>query len=188
MSFYRRLPLCAFVSLLGAGCGASPSSRGGPPLHTVAHVDLPSYMGDWRVIAEIPYFAERNCVDSIESYGLLPDGSIHNWFTFRKGSFSAAQGRIDAHAYVTDHSTNAEWKVEFLDGLISSPYLVLDLDPNYQWTVVGVPSRKEGWIMARSKTLPPDVYQGILHRLAAQGYDPDQFKLVPQLPSELPHP
>ena len=29
-----------------------------PELRTVPHVDLPRYMGDWYVIANIPYFAE----------------------------------------------------------------------------------------------------------------------------------
>ena len=47
-----------------------------PPLQPVAHVDLPRYMGDWYVIANIPYFAEKGCVDSIESYAARPDGDI----------------------------------------------------------------------------------------------------------------
>jgi apolipoprotein D and lipocalin family protein len=43
-------------------------------------------MGDWYVIASIPYFAEKDCVDSIESYALRPDGKIDNWSdTLRAG-------------------------------------------------------------------------------------------------------
>ncbi len=156
-----------------------------PPLRTVSHVDLSRYMGHWRVIGEIPYFAERGGVDSVESYELLPDGSIHNWFTMRKGSFDAPEKRVDAKAYVVNKQTNAEWKVKFFGGLVTAPYLVLDLDPDYQWTVVGHPSRNYGWIMAREKTMPEATYNAILKRLAAQGYDPARFKKVPQLPSQL---
>ena len=153
----------------------SPST----PLRSVPRVDLPRFMGDWRVIANIPYFAEKGCVDSIESYALRPDGKIENWFTYRKKSLDAPQKTIRAQATVVNQQTNAEWKVKFF-GLISAKYFVIDLDPNYQWTVIGHPSRNYGWIMAREKTLPNATYEALLDRLAAQGYDPGRFVKVPQ--------
>lgn len=168
--------LFTFLGSLALGACASK-----PPLKTVAHVDLPKYMGDWRVIANIPYFAEAGAVDSIESYGLRPDGKIANWFRFRKDSFSAPQKRVDFVAEVVDKKTNAEWKVHFAP-LISAGYFIIDLDPKYQWTVVGHPSRKYGWIMARQKTMPESTYQTILKRLETQGYDPKAFQKVPQVP------
>src|SRR5688572_24250988 len=69
--------LCLIYAAFLIGCASSK-----PPLRTVTHVDLPKYMGDWRVIANIPYFAEKDCIDSIESYALRPDGRIANSFTF----------------------------------------------------------------------------------------------------------
>lgn len=143
-------------------------------------------MGDWRVIANIPYFAERNCVDSIESYALRPDGRIDNFFTYRKKSFDAPQKRFEALGWVHDRETNAEWRIRFF-GLITVKYLILDLDPDYQWTAIGHPSRRYGWIMSRQKTLPDATYEAILGRLAQQGYDPKEFEKVPQLPSQLVH-
>jgi len=154
------------------------------PPHTVPHVDVARYMGDWRVIANIPYFGEKNCVDSVEAYALRPDGRIANTFTYRKKSFDAPRKQLHAVAKVENPQTNATWSVRFF-GLISVDYLVLDLDPDYQWTVVGHPSRKYGWIMARQKTMPEKTYESILHRLALQGYDPGQFKRVPQIPSQI---
>jgi apolipoprotein D and lipocalin family protein len=64
--------------------------------------------------------------------------------------------------------------------VISVKYLILDLDPNYQWVMVGHPSRRYGWIMARTKTLDEATYQRILSDAAKQGYDPARFKMVPQ--------
>ena len=154
------------------------------PLHTVPKVDLPRYMGDWRVIANIPYFAEKGCVDSIETYRLRPDGKIDNIFTYRKKSFGAPQQQVRAIARVHDTQTNAEWRITFFK-IITAKYLILDLDPDYRWTVVGHPSRNYGWIMARDKTLPEATYAGILKRLAAQGYDPAKFEKVPQLAAQL---
>lgn len=141
-------------------------------------------MGDWRVIANIPYFAEKNCVDSVESYVLRADGKIDNYFTYRKKSFTAPQKKIRALAWVHDPKTNAEWRIRFF-GLVKVDYLILEIDPNYQWTAIGHPSRKYGWIMARDKVMPEQTYQHILQRLEAKGYDPTKFKKVPQLPSQI---
>ena len=150
------------------------------PLRTVPHVDLPRYMGDWYVIANIPYFAEKDCFDSIESYALRPDGDIDNWFTCRKKSFDAPlERKVTALATVKDKASNAVWSVRFFK-VIAVKYLILDLDPNYQWVVVGHPSRKYGWIMSRAKTLDAKTYQAVLDRLAGQGYDPSRFQKVPQ--------
>ena len=150
------------------------------PLQPVAKVDLPRYMGDWHVIANIPYFAERNCLDSVESYALRSDGDIDNWFACRKKSFAAPmQRRANARAVIDDKSSNAVWHVKFFK-VISVKYVILDLDPHYQWVVVGHPSRNYGWVMARAKTLDDATYQAALSSLSKQGYDVSRFKKVPQ--------
>ena len=81
------------------------------PLRTVSMVDLPRFMGDWRVIANIPYFAEKNTVDSVESYALRPDGTIANWFVYRKHSFDAEQKRFDFTAEVGPLEQTILWFV-----------------------------------------------------------------------------
>jgi apolipoprotein D and lipocalin family protein len=174
------LPRIACLTLLTslvltAGCQSMSE-----PVQTVSHVELPRYMGDWYVIANIPYFAEKGCFDSIESYALRTDGDIDNWFTCRKDSFAAPLKRkVSALASVKDKKTNATWRIRFFK-IISVRYLVLALDPDYQWAAVAHPSRRYGWILARSKTLDPATYAAILKTFAAQGYDTTQFKQVPQ--------
>lgn len=176
----------AGLALAGCATTSSHTMNAKPkntkaPLRTVRHVDLPRYMGDWRVIANVPYFAEKGCVDSIEGYRLRPDGRIDNTFTYRKKSFAAPQKQIRALAWVHDTKTNAEWRVRFF-GLIRAKYFITDLDPEYRWTVVAHPSRKYGWIMARERTLPAATYEAILDRLETQGYAREQFVKVPQIP------
>jgi len=46
--------------------------------------------------------------------------------------------------------------------------------------VVGHPSRRYGWIMARKKTMDDALYQRLLNDAAKQGYDPSKFAKVPQ--------
>ena len=183
--------IAALFAIAFSGC-ATTAHRTQPmkappvqPLRMVPRVDLARYMGDWRVIANIPYFAEKGCIDSIETYRLRADGKIDNIFTFRKKSFDAPQGQVRALARVHDTQTTAEWRITFFK-VITAKYLILDLDPDYRWTVVGHPSRNYGWIMARDKTLPAATYAAILRRRTAQGYDPARFEKVPQLPAQLP--
>jgi apolipoprotein D and lipocalin family protein len=165
----------SMLALIPSGCMSTRQ-----PLQTVPHVDIPRYMGDWYVIANIPYFAEKDCVDSIESYALRADGNIDNWFTCRKNSFDAPMKRkANALAIIKDKDSNAAWRVRFFK-VISIQYLILDLDPDYQWVAVGHPSRRYGWIMARKNMLSDSTYNEILVRLGKQGYDTTRFAKVPQ--------
>ncbi len=60
------------------------------------------------------------------------------------------------------------------------PFLIIDLDDDYQYTVIGYPSRKYVWIMARESKLSDEVYDSILSDLAEIGYDISQVNKIPQ--------
>ena len=169
---FALLVLITFIT----GCASSSTM---PPLKTVSHVDLNRYMGDWYVIANLPYFAEKGKVASIERYEAGTDGKIANTFIFRKKSFTAPEQQWHAIATVVNQETNAEWRVQFF-WPIKLAYLVIDLDPDYRWAVVGHPSRNYFWILARDRQMKDEVYAGILQRAAAQGYDTARVAKVPQ--------
>ena len=80
--------LAATALLILSGCVSMDGLRS-RPLRPVPHVDLQRYMGGWFVIANIPYFAEKDCFDSVEGYALRPDGRIDNKFACREKSFGA---------------------------------------------------------------------------------------------------
>jgi apolipoprotein D and lipocalin family protein len=179
---FLRAAFALAVAVFAASCASNPSAedKSTAGMKTVEHVDLDRYMGDWYVIANIPNRAEKNCVDSLETYELRADGRINNRFDCRDGSFDRPmERRLDTIAWVHDTSTNAEWRVRFFK-VVPVRYLVIDLDPAYEWAVVGHPSRDYGWVLARSKALPDEVYSGILGRLRQQGYDVSKFARVPQ--------
>jgi apolipoprotein D and lipocalin family protein len=48
---------------------------------------------------------------------------------------------------------------------------VIDLDPEYRWAVAADPDRTKLWILSRAPELDSSVYDGILKRAAAQGFD-----------------
>lgn len=177
------------LARVAASCGAMLVSLGGsacssgsklPPLKTVQHVDLPRYMGDWYVIAHIPYSLERGKVGTLDRYSLKSDGSIDNRFLFRRGRLDAPLQEWKAKAWVHNTQTNAEWRVQFL-WPFRVAYLILDLDKDYRWTVVGHPKRKLGWVLSKSPTLDEKTYQGIVERMGQQGYDTSKLAKVPQV-------
>jgi apolipoprotein D and lipocalin family protein len=152
-----------------------------PPLQTVSKVDLQRYVGDWYVFAHIPYSLEKGKVGTLDRYALRPDGRMDNIFLFRRGSLDAPLEQWKGVAWVHDKETNAEWRVQFIWPL-RVPYLVIELDPEYQWSVVGYPNRKLAWVLSRKPTLDDKTYADILKRLAKHGYDPARLVKVPQRP------
>ena len=178
MGLPARTLIAGLASLALAGCSLLSGSFG--DLKTAPSVDIARYMGNWRVIAHIPYFAEAGCFDSIESYALRPDGQIDNWFSCRKHSADAPLERqATARAVIVNPATHAEWTVRFFK-LLKIKYVVLAVDPDYQWAAVAHPSRQYGWIFSRDGTLPPQTYEQVLRVFAAAGYDTTRFERVPQ--------
>lgn len=175
-----RLALACTLLLVAVGLtGCTTMNQ--PPLRTVPYVDLDRYLGDWHVIANIPYFLENGKVATLDRYARRPDGRLDNIFIFRRDSFDAPQEQWNGVAWVHDTTTNAEWRVQFI-WPVRLTYLIIELDPDYRWAVVGHPSRNYLWVLARDRALPDDVYADILRRIAAQGYDPTKVAKVPQPP------
>ncbi len=179
--------ICTLMGLLaaGSGCATHPRQAGPPPLQPAAFVNLPRFMGDWWVIAHIPWFAERDTYASKDTYRLRTDGRIETVFSFRKGSFEAREQTLRGVSWVTDTRSNAEWRVRFL-WPFTLPYVVLYVDRDYRVTVVGHPSRNFAWIMARERTLSPEDYAKAEAALLAQGFDPTRLRKVPQVAPVIP--
>ena len=60
------------------------------------------------------------------------------------------------------------------------PFYIIDLDKKYSYTVIGIPSRKYVWIMARDSIMPEDVYDKIINNLELIGYNISKIKKVTQ--------
>lgn len=64
----RLHPALSFILALAAGLllpGCSTSRSVKPPLPLATNVNLPRFMGDWHVIANIPTFIERDAHDAV---------------------------------------------------------------------------------------------------------------------------
>ena len=115
--------------------------------------DLPRFMGDWYVIANIPTFLEKDAYNPVESYALNEDGTIATTFTFNDGSFEGEEKVYHPQGFIRNSDTNAEWGMQFL-WPIKADYRIVYLDEDYQYTVIGRNSRDYVWIMARNAQIP----------------------------------
>lgn len=170
---HSRSLLSLLAGLLLTGCASRPA------LVTVPQVDLDRYLGTWYVIANIPYFLENGKVATADRYARRPDGRFENVYVFRRGSFDTPEEEWHGVAWLPDAKDPTRWKVQFL-WPFAADYLIIDLDTDYRWAVVGHPSRDYLWVLARERHLDAAIYQGILDRAKAQGYDPARIQPVPQ--------
>ena len=165
----------AIVVFSWAGAAKSDS-----PLTVVDVVDLNRYLGMWYEIASYPSWFQKGCTGSTAEYSLLSDGKIQVINRCHKDSLEGPLKVSKGKAEVADIATNAKLKVWFF-WPFKGNYWIIDLSPDYQWVVVGEPSRKYLWILSRTPTMDEAVYQGVIERLPQKGYDPAGLRKTAQI-------
>ncbi len=155
-----------------AGCGVIGSVLNPPSV--VPSVDLTRYVGKWYEVAHYPTPFQAGCASSTADYTARPDGSI-DVFNTCLGADGSTISTIEGTATVDDATTNAKLTVSFPGIPIPGGYWIIDLGANYEYAVVGDPTRLTLFILSRTPSLDPAVLDGILSRLPAQGYDPGQL-------------
>lgn len=146
---------------------------------TVDYVDRDRFMKNWHVIAGRFTIFEQDVYNSIERYSWNEkEKRIDIDFSYNKGDFDGPLKKIPQTATIENHKTNAHWKVKPSWFPIKMDYLVIGLDPNYEWTAIGVPSEKYLWIMSPDPKFSKDRIPAILDQLAATGYNVKDIKYV----------
>ena len=87
----------------------------------------------------------------------------------------AGVAHIEGRARVVDAATNAKLEVSFF-WPFRGDYWIIDLGKDYEYAVVGHPSRDYLWILSRTPTMDGGVYARILQRLRAKGYQVDRLQ------------
>lgn len=149
----------------------------GVELCTVADVDIKRYAGRWYEIARLPMRFEEECASDVTAtYTLRPDGMIGVLNACRKadGTMKSSEG---VARLADTEKTTAKLNVTFVPSWLQflpfvwADYWVIELDPDYRYAVVGEPDRRYLWILSRTQKMEENIYEGILSRVIAQGYD-----------------
>lgn len=154
-------PLMVGLALIIGGCASYP------PLEVVEHVDLDRYLGTWYEIVSLPVSQQEGCSCTTAEYSMLEDGVIRVVNTCRKdGEIDRAEGK----AFIVPNSGNAKLKVQFF-WPFRGDYWIIELDPEYRYAVVGVPSRKYFWILSRTPEMSEQTLELLIDRVMAKGFD-----------------
>ena len=127
------LILAGIAAGMLAACGGANVKDPIPP---VPHVDVPRFMGDWYVIAQIPTRLEREAYDSVETYTLRDDGKVDTTFRYRDGGFDEKIKTLHPTGTVREGTGNAIWGMQFV-WPIKAEYVIVYIDDDYQQTIVG---------------------------------------------------
>ena len=156
------------ATTLLSGCLMQPVYRvSTDPVKTVAHVDLNRYLGKWYEIYRLPnWFEDTDCITVTAEYSALPDNQINVLNTCQKKDRLKQANGV---AKIPDLQSNAQLKVSFFRPFYGD-YWVLDLATDYSWVLVGEPSGKYFWILARTRQLSPQLEEQLLQKAEKLGY------------------
>jgi apolipoprotein D and lipocalin family protein len=171
-----RALLCTLLLALLAGCTAA--KRGEPPLQAVTDFELQRYLGKWYEIARYPNRFQRGCVATTATYSRRSEQDIWVLNECRSERLDGPVRSVDGKAWVAD-AGSAKLKVQFFWPFAAN-YWVVALDPQYQWAIVGEPSRRYLWILSRNPAIGEDLYSALLQRVRELGYDPGRLERTQQ--------
>jgi len=147
-------------------------------LPTVDQVELSKYAGTWYEIARLPNNFEEGLECVTATYTLKKNGKIqvlNKGYSAKKGKYKTARGT----ALVPDPAFPGRLKVTFFWPFYGN-YYIMALDKDYQYALVGDPSRKYLWVLARSKSLEEPVYAELLEHARNLGFDTDRVLKINQ--------
>jgi apolipoprotein D and lipocalin family protein len=168
------------AAALLAACSAI-ACQSDPPLEVAPKVELSQLQGKWYEIARLPRSTEVDCHGTTAFYTQAADGSLGLVNQCNVGSATGTLQTISMKATVPDSSVPA--KLALNVGGYTGDYWILEVGSNYEYTVVGHPSRLYLWILSRTPTLDASVMSGILERAQAKHFDTTLLEYTPQPPA-----
>lgn len=145
----------------------------------VKELDIEKYLGKWYEIARYDHSFERGLVGVTAEYSKRPDGKIKVVNSGFKKSLQGERSEAIGKAKIPDPAVPSKLKVSFFL-FFYGDYYVMELDPGYQWAVIGSSSDKYLWILSRTPQIDEALYKDLLARLTKRGYDVTQLIKVEQ--------
>lgn len=160
--------------LAGAVALAYTRRKNYAPLPVAPSVDLKRYMGEWYEIARFPESFERGCHGTKAHYTLCEDGTVDVLNTCYKGSLDGELKTARAKAFVPNPNVKAKLEVQFF-WPFKGDYWILDVDDNYEYALVGEPSRDNLWILSRKPSVDLSALAALRTKAEELGFDTNRF-------------
>jgi len=166
----------ALAALAILSCNAEP------PLAVASNVELSRFQGKWYEIARLPRTTQTDCHGTTAFYTQNSDGSLTFVNQCNVGSQTGPMKTLAMAATVPDSNVQAKLALD-VGGYVGD-YWILEVDSNYQYAVIGHPSRLYFWILSRAPTLDSATVQGIIGRAQDNHFDMAQLEYTPQPPPD----
>ncbi len=166
----------ALAALAILSCNAEP------PLAVASNVELSRFQGKWYEIARLPRTTQTDCHGTTAFYTQNSDGSLTFVNQCNVGSQTGPMKTLAMAATVPDSNVQAKLALD-VGGYVGD-YWILEVDSNYQYAVIGHPSRLYFWILSRAPTLDSATLQGIVSRAQSDHFDMSQLEYTPQPPPD----
>ncbi|KAL6499668.1 hypothetical protein OROGR_027578 [Orobanche gracilis] len=129
-------------------------------MQVVKGLDLERYMGRWYEIACFPSRDQpKDGVNTRATYALNDDGTVN---VLNETWSGGKRGYIQGSAYKAEPNTD---EAKFKD---------------YQYALIGQPSRKSLWILCRNTHLDDEIYNELVEKAKNVGYDVTKLHKTPQ--------
>ena len=140
-------------------------------------IDLNRYLGTWHEIARIPNWFEKDLQKVTATYTLKDTGRIE---VKNQGMLKSSNEQKTAigEAWVDGDNKIGRLRVSFFF-LVSAPYVVFELAPDYSYALVG--SGKDFlWILSRLPQMDSETYKYLLSKASSAGYDVSKLEKIEQ--------
>jgi apolipoprotein D and lipocalin family protein len=164
-----RIVIAMAAAAMLAACASQPVNRAAePPLQTVAGVDVERYLGTWYELARYPNSFQKECEAVTATYTKREDGLIG--VLNKCGAIDGSRARdAEGRAKIVDAATSAKLKVSFF-GPFWGDYWIVDLEDDYSRAIVGEPSGRYLWVLAREPGVDDAERADIAATLESLGY------------------
>jgi apolipoprotein D and lipocalin family protein len=150
----------AWLGLLSLACQSEPLD--------VARVDLSRMQGKWFEIAKLPRPSQTGCTGTTAEYQLKSKNELLVVNECHEGNLQGPVKRVAARAVANDPAVPAKLSLDF--GFAYGDYWVIEVADDYDYVVVGHPTRDYLWILSRERTLPKSTLDGVLTRAKERGF------------------
>jgi apolipoprotein D and lipocalin family protein len=170
----KTLSLFTILLFSNLACSSVPYTK------TVEELDFERFMGKWYVLAARGTGPEAEAYNSVEVYTWNEEKErIDIDFTYLDKGFEGKKKSIPQKGWIENETTKAHWKVSPFWPL-KFDYLIIDIDQDYEWVIIGVPNQKWVWIMARNWKVSKAKLDSLILRVKKLGYRHDDIRVVPQ--------
>lgn len=168
--------MCVCAAAVLSGC-----YDGAPPPDVAPVVDLERFQGKWYEVAKLPRLTETECTGTVSTYRIRSDGDLDMNSECHARALDGALKTMTAKLKVPDRSAPAKLALG-ISGFYGD-YWILELGDDYEYAVIGHPSREYLWILSRTPTLAPETMTGILRRAKAQQFAVERVEYTVQAPA-----